>query len=88
MAAAQRRVAYVWLALLALLGMTIGASYFLSGTASAVASLSIGLGKAVLIFWFFMQLRAEKGLVRVFAVGAVVWLIILLTMSAIDYATR
>lgn len=85
---ARKRLGTVWLALLALLGATIGASYLLSGPASAVASLGIALAKATLIFWYFMQLRSEKGLTRVFAVGALVWLITLLTLSTIDYLTR
>jgi cytochrome c oxidase subunit 4 len=85
---AQKRLALVWLALLGLLGLTVAGSYALTGVASAVASLGIAAAKAVLIFWFFMQLRSEKGLVRLFAVGAAVWLMILLVFVTLDTATR
>jgi cytochrome c oxidase subunit 4 len=88
MEAARKGLGSVWFALLALLGATIGASYLLSGAASAVTSLGIALAKAALIFWYFMQLQGEKGLVRVFAVGALVWLMILLVLSTIDYVSR
>jgi cytochrome c oxidase subunit 4 len=88
MESARKKLGFVWLALLALLGATIGASYLFTGASSAVVGLGIALAKSTLIFWFFMQLREEKGLVRIFAVGAVVWLTILLLLSAIDYLTR
>jgi cytochrome c oxidase subunit 4 len=85
---AQKRLAFVWLALMGLLGATITASYLLTGPASAITSLGIAAGKAALVFWFFMQLKNEKGLVRIFALGALVWLGILLTFTVVDYAAR
>jgi cytochrome c oxidase subunit 4 len=88
MTAVQKRLALVWLALMGFLGLTIGASYLLTGASSVVAGLGIAAGKAALVFWFFMQLKEEKGLIRVFALGALVWLGILLTFTAIDYAAR
>ena len=59
-----------------------------SPRASAVVSFGVAAAKVALIFWFFMQLRTEKGLIRVFAVGAIAWLAILLTMLTIDNVTR
>lgn len=85
---AGKRLAIVWLALLALLALTVAGSFTVTGAASAVVSFGVATAKVALIFWFFMQLRTEKGLIRVFAVGAIAWLLILLTMAAIDYATR
>jgi cytochrome c oxidase subunit IV len=84
----QKRVAIVWLALLALLALTVAASFVVTAAASAVVSFGVAAAKAVLIFWFFMRLRTEKGLVRVFAVGAIAWLGILLVMVSLDLATR
>ncbi len=83
-----RRLTLVWAALSALLASTIGASFLLTGPASAAVSLAIAFAKAALVFWFFMQLRTEKGLVRVFAVGAGVWLLLLFALAGLDYATR
>ena len=88
MGSAIRRLAIVWAVLLALLGTTIGASFLLTGPASAGVSLAIAFAKAALVFWFFMQLRTETGLVRVFAVGAGVWLLLLFALAGTDYATR
>lgn len=88
MSAVQWRLAGVWVTLVALLALTVGASFALTGTASIVVSLGIAFAKTTLIFWFFMQLRSEQGLIRVFAVGAGVWLLILFGLATIDYATR
>jgi cytochrome c oxidase subunit IV len=85
---ARKRLAIVWLVLMTLLGLTVAGSFTVTGAASAVVSFGVAAAKVALIFWFFMQLRTEKGLIRVFAVGAIVWLLILLTLAAIDYATR
>lgn len=85
---AHKRLAIVWLALLGLLALTVAGSFTFTGAASAVVSFGVAAAKVALIFWFFMQLRTEKGLVRVFAAGAVAWLLILLTMATIDYTTR
>ena len=82
------RLAMVWVGLLVLLGSTISASFLLTGPASAGVSLLIAFAKVGLVFWFFMQLRTEKGLVRVFAIGAAVWLLLLFVLASVDYATR
>ena len=56
--------------------------------ASLTASLLIAAIKVGLIFWFFMHLGEEAGLVRVMALGAIAWLGILFALSGADYATR
>ena len=84
----RKRLAIVWLALMALLALTVAGSFTVTGAASAVVSFGVATAKVALIFWFFMQLRTEKGLIRVFAVGAIAWLAILLTMLTIDNVTR
>lgn len=85
---ARKRLTIVWLALLALLALTVAGSFTVTGAASAVVSFGVAVAKAALIFWFFMQLRTEKGLIRVFALAAIAWLAILLVFATIDYATR
>jgi cytochrome c oxidase subunit 4 len=85
---ARKRLAIVWLALMALLALTVVGSFTVTGGASAVVSFGVAAAKVALIFWFFMQLRTEKGLIRVFAVGAIAWLGILLTLVTIDNVTR
>ncbi|MGE0004284.1 MAG: cytochrome C oxidase subunit IV family protein [Parvibaculaceae bacterium] len=83
-----RSLLLVWAALLGLLLLTLGASLVLTGPASLLTSLAVALAKAALIFWFFMHLKEETGLLRLVAVGAGVWLLILLALTFADYATR
>ena len=85
---AGRSLLLVWSALLALLGLTVTASFLLAGPASFAVSLAIALAKAALIFWFFMHLREERGLIRIFAIGAAAWLLIMFLLIAADYGTR
>lgn len=82
------RLILIWAALLVLLAATVAASAVLQGAASLTASLLIAAIKAGLIFWFFMHLGEEAGLVRVMALGAIAWLGILFALSGADYATR
>ncbi|KYO50563.1 cytochrome C oxidase subunit IV family protein [Tistrella mobilis] len=82
------RLILIWAALLVLLAATVAASAVLHGAASLTASLLIAAIKAGLIFWFFMHLGEEAGLVRVMALGAIAWLGILFALSGADYATR
>jgi cytochrome c oxidase subunit 4 len=88
MSAVLKRLVVAWVGLVLLLGLTVAASFILIGPASAAASLGIAFAKAALIFWFFMQLREEKGLIRIFAVGAAVWLMILVIFTAMEALSR
>jgi cytochrome c oxidase subunit 4 len=86
--ASIRAIVLVWIVLLLLLAATVGTSFIATGVLSIAASLGIAFVKAALVFWFFMNLRAENGLIRIAALGAVIWLLILLLLSATDYAAR
>jgi cytochrome c oxidase subunit IV len=83
-----RSMILVWLALLLLLAATVAASFVAAGGVNVAVSLGIAFCKAALVFWFFMNLRAESGLIRIAAVGAVTWLLLLLLLSGTDFATR
>jgi len=83
-----RAIVLVWIALLLLLAATVGTSFIATGVLSIAVSLGVALVKAALVFWFFMNLCAENGLIRIAALGAVIWLLILLLLSATDYAAR
>jgi len=50
--------------------------------------LSIAAAKMLLIFWIFMRLRYQRGLVRVFAFAAFFWLGVIGTLTLADYLTR
>jgi cytochrome c oxidase subunit 4 len=86
--ASVRSILVVWLVLMLLLAATVAASFATTGIVSAAVSLGIAFCKAALVFWFFMNLRAENGLIRIAALGAGVWILILLLLSATDYGAR
>lgn len=76
-----------WGVLVALLGLTVFASFLLNGSVSLAASMGIALAKAALIFWFFVHLSEEGGPGRLFAIAAAAWLLILALLTTSDYAT-
>jgi cytochrome c oxidase subunit IV len=51
-------------------------------------ALAIATAKTALIFWYFMQLRQQDGMVRVFASAGFAWLAIAGVLTFADYLTR
>jgi cytochrome c oxidase subunit IV len=78
----------VYAALICLLALTAGSTALPVGWWSTPTGLVIAAVKAFLIAYFFMNLRGQPGIVRVFAVAGLFWLLILLVLSASDYFTR
>jgi cytochrome c oxidase subunit 4 len=85
---ATRHYAYVTAALMALLVLTIAVSYLPLGVLSFPAAMAIAICKALLVALFFMHLRYENPLMRLFAVAGLGWLIILMSGTLHDYLTR
>ena len=83
-----RPLILVWTGLLVLLALTVTASFLLSGPWGFMFSIGIALAKAGLIFWFYMHLNEAGGVVRLVALGAAVWLSILILLASTDYVTR
>ena len=77
-----------WLALLALLGLTVAASRLHLGAWNAVIALAIATAKALLVILFFMHLHRGVTLGRVFAVSALFWLAILVSLTLTDILFR
>ena len=88
MAGDTRILVTVWAALMMLLALTIGATFLPIGGFKPAVNLAIALAKAGLIFWFYMHMRHERGLVRLAAIGAGAWLLILLLLLSSDFLTR
>jgi cytochrome c oxidase subunit 4 len=82
------RLGIVYLVLLALLAITVTASFLPLHGFSPVVAIGIAAAKAALILWFYMHLRGESSLVRLTAVGGAAWLMILLLLSWADFGTR
>jgi len=82
------RVVRVYLALLVLLGLTAAAARLPAGAWSTPVSLVFATAKAALIFIWFMRLREQSGLVRLFALAGFFWLAILLGLTFAEVFTR
>jgi len=83
-----RSLVLVWLALLVLLAASAAGSLVFTGPLNLLVSFGTATLKALLIFWFYMHLKEEGGLNRIFAIGAIVWLALLLALPAVDLVTR
>jgi cytochrome c oxidase subunit 4 len=82
------RLCLVWVALLGLLALTIGASFLPLGPVLPFVSYAIAAAKAGLVLWFFMELKQDRGLGRIAVAAGFLWLTFLLTLVAADVLSR
>jgi len=85
---AARIILLAWSALLALLVLTVAASFAPVGRAPPVVSYGIAIAKTLIVAWIFMELRAREGLQRLALAAGFVWLAILLALLFADNLTR
>ena len=78
----------VYLALMALLVLTILVSLLDVGALGLVLALSIAVVKAVLVILYFMHLRYTSPLTWLFAAAGFAWLAILMVLLMSDYLSR
>ena len=78
----------VYLGLMILLGLTAITARLPAGPWSLPAAMIIATAKLTLIFHYFMQLRNQRGFVRVFAVAGFFWLALAAGLTFSDYLTR
>jgi cytochrome c oxidase subunit IV len=79
----------VWVALLCGTGLTYYVATFDLGPWNAVVALIIASTKALLVALFFMHIKgAHERLLKLVVITTIAFLIILLTLSMADYATR
>ncbi|HEU0179918.1 MAG TPA: cytochrome C oxidase subunit IV family protein [Blastocatellia bacterium] len=88
--------------LMVLTGLTVGVAYFdlgeifehvpvlghFSGILNAIVALTIAAIKALAVILIFMHVRWSSRLTQVIVVGAVFWLLIMLSFTISDYLTR
>lgn len=82
------RLIGVWLAVIALLGVSLGTAYIPLGHLNSIICVAIAFIQALLVWTFFMRLRWSGVLVRLIAGVGVLWLLLLLGLSLTDYLTR
>jgi cytochrome c oxidase subunit 4 len=75
-------------ALIVLLAITVGATALPTGWWSTPLGLAVAVAKATLIFIFFMRLRSQVPLVRIFALVGFFFLAVMLVLTLADYFTR
>jgi cytochrome c oxidase subunit 4 len=85
---AVRTILFAWVALLALLALTVGASFAPLGRALPFVSFGIAIAKAGIVAWLFMELRVRDGLQRIAVATGFVWLTILFVLLFADTLTR
>jgi len=83
-----RTYAAVYGGLLLFTGLTVLIAFFDLGPLNTVAALTIATTKALLVGWFFMNLKYGSRLARLVAFGGIYWWLILLTITLGDYFTR
>ena len=77
-----------WICLLALLGISVTSVVLLSLPWSLAAVAACALSMILLILILFMDLKHSRGLTRVYATGATLWLAFLITLTLADYLNR
>lgn len=78
----------VYVALAVLLVVTVWIAEFDLGYLNTPIAMLVALVKASLIVGVFMHVRYTNPLVRIFAAGGFLWLIILFALTFQDYLTR
>ena len=83
-----RGLAAVYASLLGLTALTVLAAFQDLGGFNLPAALGVAALKAALVVLYFMHLRGESPVARVWAAAGLFWLLILLVFAMADVATR
>ena len=84
-----KRVYYtIFVILMLMTYTTVQVAYFDLGRLNAVAALLIAAFKASLVILFFMHVKYAPKLIKLFVIGALFWLCIMLGITMTDYLTR
>ncbi len=85
---ATRTLLLTWAALLAVLAMSVVVALLALGPWSIALNLGLALLMGGLLVANFMDLLSARPLIRVFALGALLWVFLLFVMLPVDYLTR
>jgi cytochrome c oxidase subunit 4 len=78
----------VFLALIALTGLTTAVAYVDLGPLNTVAALAIAVCKMLLVILFFMHIRYSPHLMKIVVAAGFFWLLILISLTLSDFQTR
>jgi cytochrome c oxidase subunit 4 len=79
---------FTFLALIVLTVVTTAAAFVDLGYLNTVVALVIAVCKATMVVLFFMHLKEQTGLTRIVIIVAVLWLTVLIGITASDVFTR
>jgi cytochrome c oxidase subunit 4 len=74
--------------LLALLALTWMIAYVNLGPFNLIVALAVAITKAIVIALFFMHIKGSSRILHLAAVAGVIWLLIMISLTLGDYATR
>ena len=74
--------------LLALLALTWTIAYVNLGPFNLIVALAVAIAKAIVIALFFMHIKGSSRILHLAAVAGVIWLLIMISLTLGDYATR
>ncbi|HLJ50717.1 MAG TPA: cytochrome C oxidase subunit IV family protein [Bryobacteraceae bacterium] len=78
----------IWATLIAMTFLTWSVSYIDMGPFNILVALVIATFKMSLVIYFFMHVKFDDKLTRLFVVAGFVWLMILIVLTLSDYFTR
>jgi cytochrome c oxidase subunit 4 len=78
----------VFVALLALTGVTVWAAGQDFGAYNTAVAVGIAVTKATLVILFFMHVRWGGKLVQLFVASGFIWLLIMIAITLADYVSR
>ena len=83
-----RTYVLIWVILLAATGTTLGVAYIDLGPWNIVVALTIAFIKMSLVVLFFMHVKQQTRLTKLFVVAGFFFMAILILLTQADYATR
>jgi caa(3)-type oxidase subunit IV len=79
---------FTYVALIALAALSLGLSFIRWGDGDLVVGLGIASIKAFLVFWIFMHLIEQQFANRLFMLISILLFILLVSLTAVDVASR
>jgi cytochrome c oxidase subunit 4 len=83
-----RGLALAWAALVLLMLSSLGSAYLRLGLGNVAAGLAIAVVKSAIVVWLFLRRRTSWAPLLIVAATALATLLLLLSLSSVDYATR
>jgi cytochrome c oxidase subunit 4 len=83
-----RTYVLIWLVLTILTFVTYGVAQIDLGPFNIVIALAIAAFKMTLVIWFFMHVRTDSPLTKLFVFAGFFWIAILLVFTLGDYFSR